>query len=112
MANMNFGVNILPKANNTYTLGNSDYKWNIFANSLNGVSLSNIITDVQIDGTSILSNNIANIPITAYNTLGLVKVDSNYGISANDAGRIYIIKANSTRIKEGTNQYFAITPYN
>ena len=46
MANMNFGVNILPKANNTYTLGNSDYKWNIFANSLNGVSLSNIITDV------------------------------------------------------------------
>ena len=36
MANMSFGVNIIPKQNNTYTLGNSDYKWNIFANTING----------------------------------------------------------------------------
>lgn len=36
MANMNFGVNILPKTNNTYTLGNSDYKWQIYASSING----------------------------------------------------------------------------
>lgn len=112
MANMNFGVNILPKANNTYTLGNSDYKWNIFANTLNGVSLTNVITDIQIDGTSIVSNNIANIPIAGALTLGLVKLDSDYGISANASGRLYLIKANSTRIKEGTSNYFAITPYN
>jgi hypothetical protein len=32
MANISYGVNILPKTNNTYTLGNSDYKWNIYAN--------------------------------------------------------------------------------
>lgn len=31
MANMTFGVNILPSANNTYTLGNSDNKWTIYA---------------------------------------------------------------------------------
>ncbi len=43
MANMNFGVNILPKANNTYSLGNSDYKWNIFANSINGTAIGNIM---------------------------------------------------------------------
>lgn len=42
MANMNFGVNILPKANNTYSLGNSDYKWNIFANSINGTAIGNL----------------------------------------------------------------------
>ena len=42
MANMNFGVNILPKANNTYSLGNSDYKWNIFANSINGTAVGDI----------------------------------------------------------------------
>ena len=42
MANMNFGVNILPKANNTYSLGNSDYKWNIFANSINGTAVEDI----------------------------------------------------------------------
>ena len=42
MANMNFGVNILPKANNTYSLGNSDYKWNIYANTINGANLTNL----------------------------------------------------------------------
>ena len=36
MANMSFGVNILPKTNNTYTLGNSNYQWNIFVNQING----------------------------------------------------------------------------
>ena len=42
MANMNFGVNILPKENNTYTLGNSDKKWNLFTNNINGTSVSNL----------------------------------------------------------------------
>ena len=42
MANMNFGVNILPKADNTYTLGNSNYKWNIFINTINGTAIGNL----------------------------------------------------------------------
>lgn len=36
---MSWGVNILPKVNNTYTLGNSDYKWNIFVNKINNQSI-------------------------------------------------------------------------
>ena len=111
MANMNFGVNILPKTNNTYSLGNSDYKWNIFANALNGVSLSNIITDVQINGTSILSNNIANISTATSSTLGVVKIDSFYGTNTNSEGRIYLSKATDTEIKAGTQQYKPIVPY-
>ena len=43
MANMNFGVNILPKANNTYSLGNSDYKWNLYTNSINGTTINNLV---------------------------------------------------------------------
>ena len=43
MANMNFGVNILPKANNTYSLGNSDYKWNLYTNSINGTTIDNLV---------------------------------------------------------------------
>jgi len=115
MANMNFGVNILPKANNTYTLGNSDYKWNIFANSLNGVSLTNIINDVQINGTSILSNNIANIPIASWNTLGVVKANVDYGLgmlTEGNAGIIATMKAETSLIKAGTNIYKPIVPYN
>ena len=42
MANMNFGVNILPKTNNTYSLGNSDYKWNIYANTINGTEVDEL----------------------------------------------------------------------
>lgn len=34
MANISYGVNILPKTNNTYTLGNSDYKWNIYGKTI------------------------------------------------------------------------------
>ena len=35
MANISYGVNILPKTNNAYTLGNSDYKWNIYGKTAN-----------------------------------------------------------------------------
>ena len=118
MANMNFGVNILPKANNTYTLGNSDYKWNIFANTLNGISLTNIITDIQIDGTSILSNNVANIPIGAWDVLGVVKPNPDYGVGriASDNpisnGTLLVAKATSAQIKTGNNEYKPIVPYN
>ena len=112
MANMNFGVNILPKANNTYTLGNSDYKWNIFANSLNGVSLSNIITDVQVNGTSILSNNIANIPLASTSAPGVVMING-YGLWMNPAnGHVSTTKASTNQIKEGTQEYYPIVPYN
>lgn len=40
MANITFGVNLIPKTNNTYTLGNSDNKWNIYANTINGYVLN------------------------------------------------------------------------
>ena len=40
MANMNIGLNIVPKIDNLYTLGNANYKWQIFADSINGVSAS------------------------------------------------------------------------
>ena len=43
MANIHFGVNLIPKANNTYTLGNSDYKWQIYVNSINGTSAADAL---------------------------------------------------------------------
>ena len=46
MANISYGVNIIPKTNNAYTLGNSDYKWsNIYAIQLNGVNVANFATN-------------------------------------------------------------------
>lgn len=46
MANISYGVNIIPKTNNTYTLGNSDYKWsNIYTVQINGTNVSNLATN-------------------------------------------------------------------
>ena len=45
MANISYGVNLLPKTNNTYTIGNSNYKWsNIYTVQLNGINVSNLAT--------------------------------------------------------------------
>lgn len=43
MSNMTFGVNIIPNANNSLTLGNADRKWNIYAETLNGTDVDEII---------------------------------------------------------------------
>lgn len=43
MINMNFGLNILPTVTNTYSLGDSNHKWNIFANTINGQNLSSTL---------------------------------------------------------------------
>ena len=46
MANVKYGVNIIPRTNNTYTIGNSDYKWaNIYTVQLNGVNVANLATN-------------------------------------------------------------------
>lgn len=108
MANMNFGVNILPKANNTYTLGNSDYKWNIFANTLNGVSLTNIITDIQINGISIVNNNIATIPLATESSFGIIKVG--YGLGFDNNQKVVVSAASSGKIKAGADYNFPIVP--
>ena len=45
MANISYGVNILPKTNNAYTLGNSDYKWsNIYTVQINGTNVADLAT--------------------------------------------------------------------
>lgn len=75
MANMNFGVNILPKTNNIYSLGNSDYKWNIFANQINGTDVSNFLTSQaapQTDGNALVSVNGEWVPQSGY---GYTKLD-------------------------------------
>lgn len=43
MADINFGVNILPKTNSAYNLGSSTQKWNLYANTINGTSVDSII---------------------------------------------------------------------
>lgn len=43
MANISFGQNILPKVNNTYSLGNSSYKWHAYLADINGTAIEDLV---------------------------------------------------------------------
>lgn len=101
MANMTFGVNIIPSSNNTYTLGNSDKKWNIYAENINGAAP---LSDVKIDNSSIVTNGVANIPVATATQLGLVKVNVGFsGIGLSGSNVLYLESASEATIKTGTN---------
>ncbi len=70
------------------------------------------VTDVQIDGTTILNQGVANIPLASTSNVGLVKTEGGKGIAVNSSGRIYTDSANSTQIKAGTQGYNPIVPAN
>lgn len=74
--------------------------------------LNTKVNDIQLNGVSIVSNGIANIPIASDNNLGLVKTNQNYGIVINPAnGEIMTRSAGDNIIKPGTDWYRPITPY-
>ena len=57
MANMTFGVNLIPhnntpSGNNTYSLGNSDNQWKLWASELNGQPLANTNSLYYVEGPS------------------------------------------------------------
>lgn len=52
MSNMTFGVNLIPKTNNTYTLGDSTKKWNLFVNQINGVDYTAQSSNIVITTTN------------------------------------------------------------
>ncbi len=74
-------------------------------------ALAGKVGDVQVDGTSVVSNGIATIPIAnEYLKLGLVKVENNFGIKSN-AGRLYIDAAGLAHSKAGTDVFRPVTPF-
>lgn len=68
------------------------------------------VEDVQIDGTSIVNNGVANIPI-AGETPGVVGIVAGRGLSMTSANNLTILPAPSIYIKAGENQYTPIAPY-
>ena len=108
---------------NAYALdwdGNGHYKGDVYvganADSTGGTKVATLsdiptipVTDVQINGNSILSDGVANVPVASTNGLGVVKVNTNYGTTIlNNA--ICISRADDARIKDGLDQTKPITP--
>ena len=72
-----------------------------------------VVGDVKINGTSIVSDYVANIPLAGTNEQkGVVTIADDNGISITYAGTLRTNKSTSTQIKTGNNQYRPIVPYN
>lgn len=76
------------------------------------------VQDVQVNGASIVTDGVANVPIAGDNTLGLMKVrtwanrTNARGIYVEDNGEIGVITANDNQIKNGVTNNSVITPGN
>jgi hypothetical protein len=69
------------------------------------------VDDVQINGTSIVSSGVANVPVANDNTLGVVKSSAGYGIAMNGStGYLYLNPASDNEIKAGLATYKALVP--
>lgn len=73
--------------------------WEIFGSV--AVDLSGYLTDVQVDGTSIVTNGVAEIPLTSRNIAGVIAVDPFYGHDI-IGGKLTHKPAASSTIKSGT----------
>jgi len=81
--------------------------WEVFGSI--AVDLSGYLTDVQINGTSIVSNNIANIPIASSPTPGVVRASPAFGIGIRSDGYLAISPSGATATKNGNADYLPIT---
>ena len=87
----------------------------INSTSLLGSGNIDAVSDVQVNGTSVVSSGVANVPIVSpsTDTAGLVVGNSaGNGISYTVAGKAYIVKANNTEITNKSNDYKPIVPSN
>lgn len=72
------------------------------------------VTDVQIDGTSILDQyGVADIPLASSSELGVIKTLAGRGIRVDPStGVIFIHRAADADIKSGSSSYLPLTPSN
>lgn len=68
------------------------------------------VDDVQIDGTSVVTDGVAAIPIAKYNEFGLFKVSNTSGLSVNNEGSLSVYRAASSEVKNGTAQTHYLSP--
>ena len=59
------------------------------------------VTDVQVNGTSVVSDGVANVPIATISTLGVVMASDGLQMSSAQNGKIMLAPASSAQIKGG-----------
>lgn len=87
-------------------LGDGVKDWN----TLDYYNWGNEATDVQVNGTSVVTDGVANIPVASQDTLGVAKVSPTYGLTVSNGvivgstktEGVYSTAANSLAICKGT----------
>ena len=64
------------------------------------LDLSGYLTDVEVNGTSVVNNGVASIPIATFNNVGVIKIGSGLGIS--NENTINVTPADANTIKQGS----------
>lgn len=72
-----------------------DEEWEKFGSAIAGG-----VSDVQINGVSIASNNVANVPLATSSIPGVITADANNGVAASNGG-LFISPPTSEQIKTG-----------
>lgn len=71
------------------------------------------VTDVKVNGVSVVSGNKANIPLASASDFGVAKVTTGnygFGIAINGNGQLYVDSASDIQVKAGTEGYKPVTP--
>lgn len=69
------------------------------------------VQDVKVDGTSIVADGVANVPIAKEGKHGLVSITTNRGLSVTGYGTLQISTSWGNDINERKNMFNPITPY-
>lgn len=71
------------------------------------------VQDVQVNGVSVLSDGVANVPVASNSSFGVTKGNINQGIGVDSASKnLYISQASDSQVKAGISVYKPITPAN
>lgn len=74
---------------------------------------SSHVQDVQVNGTSILNQGVANVPVATDSTPGVVIVNSSAGIDINTStNKLRVSSANGSQVRSGADNYKPIVPAN
>lgn len=71
------------------------------------------VDDVQVNGTSVVSSGVANIPVANDSSFGVIKVNnSSNGLRVTSDGVLSTVRADNTQIAGKSNEYRMIVPSN
>ena len=72
--------------------------------------LAGKVGDVQINGNSVVTDGVANVPVAGSNIVGVVKTEASQGLVVSNTGLLTISQASQNYIKSGTRNNNPITP--